>query len=394
MPQERFLEPDINLAFRPSLVAARFSEFRAITSSKEEAMSLTYDLCREDLSYYFLEKFAKKKLVNFHYRFIEDNGERVMVSGGYEPLGDVTELFANGLSERAEYGIDFSREEAELEGFLKIKAGLLEYKQKTSLVLVSPPPTSEDKKSRPGYADYSLIYFGFYDPESEEVDMYAWRNYLDLPELTKLANEHAGKRVISSEALSNDFLRNPVFKFGEEAISQHRKYLEMAGKAAEVARYRGVIDNAARELVEAVSNGADCEQLNMITADIELEFVKIVNASSSDRPVFDSKISKFQSKQEAYGYLALKYREVDRQYGVVGYENSLCGGSMFSRLDSGRQVNILDVSVLSDLVAGGLKDKYGTRQIHCETCGAAYNRDYNKLEERCRKCGGTKGIAC
>jgi len=40
------------------------------------------------------------------------------------------------------------------------------------------------------------------------------------------------------------------------------------------------------------------------------------------------------------------------------------------------------------------QDQFGTLEIHCEECGKTYNRNHGKLEEKCRYCGGTKGIAC
>ena len=41
-----------------------------------------------------------------------------------------------------------------------------------------------------------------------------------------------------------------------------------------------------------------------------------------------------------------------------------------------------------------VEDEYGTLEIHCEECGATYNRSSGKLEEKCRRCGGTRGITC
>ena len=41
-----------------------------------------------------------------------------------------------------------------------------------------------------------------------------------------------------------------------------------------------------------------------------------------------------------------------------------------------------------------VEDEYGTLEIHCEECGATYNRSAGKLEKNCRHCGGTRGITC
>jgi len=40
------------------------------------------------------------------------------------------------------------------------------------------------------------------------------------------------------------------------------------------------------------------------------------------------------------------------------------------------------------------KDQYGTLEIHCEECGATYQRTPGVLEAKCRICGGIRGIVC
>ncbi len=41
-----------------------------------------------------------------------------------------------------------------------------------------------------------------------------------------------------------------------------------------------------------------------------------------------------------------------------------------------------------------IQDRYGSLQIHCQECNTSYPRNFGKLEENCRYCGGTKGIVC
>lgn len=57
----------------------------------------------------------------------------------------------------------------------------------------------------------------------------------------------------------------------------------------------------------------------------------------------------------------------------------------------GNQIGFGNYSV-SEFAFG--EDEYGTLKIHCEECGATYQRDQGKLEENCRICGGTRGIVC
>jgi len=67
----------------------------------------------------------------------------------------------------------------------------------------------------------------------------------------------------------------------------------------------------------------------------------------------------------------------------------LSGGYQISTNSHGFQ-SVAEFGTLNN----SLEDNYGTLEIHCEECGAIYLRTPNKLEERCRCCGGTKGIAC
>ena len=56
--------------------------------------------------------------------------------------------------------------------------------------------------------------------------------------------------------------------------------------------------------------------------------------------------------------------------------------------------SFVDSSLLSTALSPNSEDQYGTLEIHCEECGATYNRNPGRLEEKCRRCGGTRGITC
>jgi len=71
--------------------------------------------------------------------------------------------------------------------------------------LISPPPSCPESSLRLGYADYSFVYFGLYDPETEGVEMFAWRNDFSLESHRRFLNEYAGEEVVSIEARINDF---------------------------------------------------------------------------------------------------------------------------------------------------------------------------------------------
>lgn len=387
MPQERTLDSNSGLAFRLSLVRERLCEFKAITASEEAAEKLTFELCREDLTFYFLEQFTKSKLVRFGYHFIEGKDGTEMVSGGYELLGDVCAIYEKAVLERERGGLDADREKAELEGFEDIKHRLIESIESgevTLVVLVSPPPTEAEKTTRPGFADYSFVYFGLFDPETKNVDMYALRNNMGLDEQTNFVNNYSGEIVISVEALPNDFLRNPIFKFGEEALKAHRQFLANTGGVGEFAKYRPAVDKAARVLVDALKNGADDERLNMMLAEIELEFVKMAKAPFLAKPELVLKVDRFMDTRAAYGYLAKKYFEVDRQFGLASFQGGSCGSSMLSQF-GGENISIFNVSAVPDLVLSFLRRQ---ESFSCPRCQGEIPSGFGITT--CPHCGYTK----
>jgi len=344
MPCERV--QDQNLAFRPLLIRRRFDELCAIGLDSDQAHQEILALCERDLTYYFLEQFAKKRLVSYSYHFeTDEQGQKQMVSAHYERFGDVCDLFANAVSERRERGQGFDREEAELSGFLKVKQNLIESTEPTSLILVSPPPPS---------SDYSFIYFGLFDPKIQKIEMYAWRNNLSLDSQRLIVNEYAEKKIISPEAHPNDFLRSPIFKTGQAALAAHDKFLEFAGAPPEnFYKYRGAISKAAKTLVDLISSGADEEILNLALADIELEFIKLVQKAPCKKPQLSTFAEHIGNVGQAYAYVLAKRQEMSDHFDLSSYSMGGCGSSIFSTISYERSLNILGISVAPDLVSGG-----------------------------------------
>jgi len=376
MPCERV--QDQNLAFRPLLVRRRFDELCAIGLDSDQAHQEILALCERDLTYYFLEQFAKKKLVSYSYHFeMDESGQRRMVSAHYERFGDVCNLFAKAVSEKREQGRAFDREEAELAGFLEIKQNLIDSTVPTSLILVSPPPLS---------SDYSFVYFGLFDPKTQKIEMYAWRNNLSLDSQRQMVNEYAGKEIISSEVHPNDFLRNPVFKAGQAAIEAHNRFLEMAGAPPEdFYKYRGAISKAAKTLVDLVRSGADEEILNLVQADIELEFVKIVQQAPCKKPVLSTFAEHIRDVGQAYAYVLAKRQAMSDHFDLSSYSMGGCGSSMFSTFNNGRNLDILGISLLPDLI---LRSSGYESFFNCPKCRGKISSGLGITT--CPHCGYTK----
>lgn len=389
MPQERTVTLD--LAFRPSLVKKRFSQLREIGVDPDRAHQETLNLCERDLTYYFLEQFAKRKLVSYGYHFVTDEfGQKKLTSANYERFGDVCSLFANAIDERKQAGLSFDREEAELTGLIKIKQAFSENNEVTSLVLVSPPSF---------HGSYSFVYFGLYDPKTEEVEMYAWRNDSDLESHRQFLNEYAQEEIVGPEAHANDFLRNPVFKVGEEAAIAHGGLLKLAGAPPEdFYQYREVIHQAAKMLVDLIKDGADDPVLNLAQANVELEFIKIIEQEGKTKPAFDSSIIDFGDYEEAHRFVILKHQVMSERFNLSAYSFGGCGTSMFSAFGQGRglSLSILGISVVPDLSRRiGDSENY----FNCPKCQGKIEAGQGITA--CPHCGYTKeqaardtGVSC
>lgn len=395
MLQEREIT-EIDFAFRPSLVRRRFEELKSFGANDQEAYTQTYDLCRRDLTYYFLEQFAKKNLVSFEYRFKDgEDGSAKMVSYHYERFGDVCGMFEKARDERQDAGLDFSREEAELEGLEKIRNQLIGSSEEASVLLISRPPDGMEKRA--GYGDYSFVYFGHFDPQERRLSMYAWRNKMSLDEHNDLYREFGGDDTLEKSD-SNDFLRSPQIKFGDEAGDVYRNLVVAAGgEAADFYEYRAEVDRAAKVLVDLAATGVSDRLMNIAQANLELDFVETVEGGKAVTPELRPKIENFSTENEAYFYVSSRRQQLDRRFDLASYSKGGCGISAFDSVGGGARgvQSILAQSVLPDLAGIAESSDYFT----CPKCDGKI--ESGKGTTTCPHCGFTKeqaasemGIAC
>ncbi len=388
---------EIDFAFRPTLVKRRYDEFRDFGFNHFESYSRTYELTRRDLTYYFLEQFAKKNLVGFEYSLHEEaDGSVKMVSTHYEQFGDVCDMFANARDERREAGLDFSREEAELEGLKKIKNRLVESDEEASVLLISRPPDEAEKRA--GYGDYSFVYFGHFDPQERRLSMYAWRNNMSIDEQKKLYKDFSQEEPVFSSMGANDFLRSPALQFGEEGKYAFDRLRFLAGyKVADFYEYRQEIDRATEVLVDLAATGASDRLMNLAQANLELDFVEIIEGGEPVSTELRPKIENFRSEDKAYFYVSSRRQQMDKRFDLASYSRGGCGVSAFASVGdrAGGTRSILARSVLPDLAGIAEFGDYFT----CPKCEGKI--DSGKGITTCPHCGYTKeqaasemGIAC
>ncbi len=359
-----------NLDFRPELYRRHFEHLEH-ESSSDIARNEVGGMIQRDLVYLFWERFTKEKLVHFSYKFADDG----VISPKYKALGDVIESYQAAIDMRKLAGKSSDREEAELSGFLKIRE-LKNSKGPKAVLLISPPD---------GCGSYSFYFFGQYDPQERQIDMYAWRNEKSLHGQRREANSVLAGNYFSSEVHPNDFLRNPIIVDGADFSVFRQDICDMPteaefleAKSKDFSKYRDGVNSLAGMLAALIANGADDKTLRLGQAKIEMAFAKWVVDGCVELPLID-----------AGQLLQDRHREFARQvYASIGgfvaqYGNQIrrfacgtCGLSVLSDLYQS-PINTL-ANLAPDLFRAGSKP--------CPNCGAALEASAQK----CDNCHMTK----
>jgi len=384
-----------DFAFRPNLANTHLDRLLRSGYSCEQAKGIIAGILERDLAYYFLEQFAKENLVHFQYRFTKDlKGEQILVSPNYEKLGDVCGLYKNAIAERKQLNKPVDREEAELEGMEAIKERLSQTDKATNFLLVSSPPPVSERDLRPGYGDYSFIFFGKFDPKTKQIDMFALRNNLSVDQQVKIVNRAAGQEVISrAEAHPNDFLRRPVFTDRSmesligvvEEISGHKLSLDFDKQIWTMERYSEHFGNFAQTLADLIAEGADEKTLQFALAAIEMEFVKWINGE----PVSVHLIN-YKMDEVIYGF-----GQLAQKYDLSGFMAGSCGASTISTFgrDNFSIPGIITLSLGPDLLLASEnyfdcpkcqgKIKSGLGITTCPHCGYTKEEAARELRVSC-----------
>lgn len=359
-----------NLDFRPELYRKHFDHLQR-ESSSNVARNEVQGMIRRDLTYLFWERFTKEKLVHFSYRFAEDG----VISPNYEALGDVIASYEAAVEMRKLEGKSSDREEAELAGFLGIR-DLKNSKESKSVLLISPPDTC---------GSYSFYFFGRYDAQDGQIDMYAWRNEKSLGQQREEASAILGGDYFSSEVHPNDFLRNPIIVDASDFSPFRRIICDMPNdgeflqaKSKDFSRYRDGVNSLAMMLSALIANGADDATLRLAQTEVEMAFVKWmvdgeVEVTEVDEGLFlPGKHREFSHKvYSSIGGFVTQYGSQARQFAC-----GTCGLSILSDLNQS-PINAL-ANLAPDLFGGGTKP--------CANCGATLEAD----AQTCDSCGMTK----
>lgn len=320
--------------FRPSLLKTHFESLINNGYSSHEAEDIILGITNRELTYLFLERYAKESLVHFSYYF---DGDR-LISPRYEAFGDIRERFREASNERIRNNEPFAREKAELEGIEQIRKEALESTLPKTFLFISPPPPAAERHFYPGYADYSFNFFGRFDPQSRVIDMFAWRNNKSLEKQTAEANALFGQEIFSSvEAHPNDFLRTPIFINSTNFEHFRQIVTDMPGnddfieaKSANYSKYQDEIAECAHMLTKLIAEGANDEILENALAQTEMEFMRMIVGK---RGTFNKIETKYLARQYHNEFTS----QVNANFAVFAqvYKNEIpkfacgsCGGSI------------------------------------------------------------------
>lgn len=329
----------------------------------------------------------KRREIQLHLRTLhnlETNlGERFNVQ-----LSTIEFTIKNGQLKSAEYdepfieivkkGVDFrkingnptdhKRERAELKGFTKIQDALTQPHIIPNFKVISVSPRGQDD------SDYKLNFFDIYDVVDKNcITMTRYASKMTYIELLQAAQQIDPIFETPTELTDSFFLSSPI-----ETMRSFEDILEV---------FHPDLQSKSTEELEKLLKA--CKPLfDLYIKDPSYDnYIAILNFS--DEFIFKPNIQHYlYEKTHEVDYLPFFANQLAKQ--PVRQVATGCGlqGGLISPYTFIFSVADFALNISTN------KDEYGTLEIHCEECGASYNRTPGKLEEKCRLCGGTKGIAC
>lgn len=295
------------------------------------------------------------------------------------------EIVQRGQKHREQQGSDeIAREKAEVTGFTVVQKILADNDFEGKAVVISPRSNQE--------SIYQHNYFDVYTKQADGIiTMSRVSCKFNYQEFYQAAVQIDPFSQIPAHHTDADFLANPLISY--KNLSEIHQIFSPAEETLTLEQ--------SQQLLE-ICNPLITSYLNALASEV-VETHLIIKLYNAILNVADDFVLKPATRRQ----LATIIRQpqtllapVIEHYGTQPVRSVVAG--------CGRQVGY---SVTNRLLSAGLtfspwsvvefattssalEDEYGTLEIHCRECGITYLRNPHKLEERCRYCGGTKGIAC
>lgn len=284
------------------------------------------------------------------------------------------EVMRRGQKFRAEKGSrDLAREHAEVVGFEKVqelfKSGSLG--DEANVIIISPRGGKN--------STYQHNFFDHYKKQKDgQITMTRLASKSTYADFRQAAAVLDQLNNLPQEPTDTDFLAHPLVTYKtEEEIKQTLNINSETLPNGELEKHKDHLKLQTNHYINTLLLGASPEVVNREYNRI----LKLAEVLLGKDPYLkeEQKIRIIKDPTQINHLSDLTLRAVAAACGL--------SGNNFSR-----PFSVADFANASF----DIKDQYGTLEIRCENpnCRAVYLRNFGRLEDNCRYCGGTKGIAC
>lgn len=322
------------------------------------------------------------KFDEFFYSVDKDTqtGQRFLTSKDSLPIRDV---YRKAIYEREKNGLSVRREVAECLGFEKLEQELLQSREGTMAVWVSPPGEKKD-----GYGDYSFTFIGqvVADENGKRVRMIPYRNVNSISEHNRYLSELTGEDINFKE--DTEFLRTPFIISQNTEFQSPEDILKKIGEKEKFDnswRNNFMRDNGylIHHFLYQVRNNYSDEDLS-----------KTLNAIEFAASQYKDKENTFLIDEGKEVFIVPSAQDYVAKWGT--YElpkvKGSCGpnGEDLSNLSTPMEFQNTFSNRTTDE-----EDEYGSLKFKCpeKSCGKENVRPRGKLLQRCQHCRSTK-VAC
>lgn len=378
------------------------SEIGTYSSSREVAYNPFFDM-RDHANFRNLSEEEQKKLRTYTRIQLETNlGERLSVrlsttrheivegricsQGEKRPFAEVIEA---GIEYRRENGnpIDFEREDAELEGFLKIESELLAEDTQVGTMILSVSPPGEEGSS------YAHNFYDIFILKKDEKGKYIEaRRYLSSLTIEEYEEKLKPLKRFSQAPNAAVFLRDPIKIEGLfESPDEVHGYLHRDNGYLEVEEYKRlmqIVEPFKENYMNTLINYPGNIELLFLSynallnqTDFALEVMRKGDKKAMERLIFSSAFH-YPTARDIYDLGMQPVRVAGGPCPGVSGGFSVFGNNL-TRANS--PFNVSEY--------GGMSDDYGPSEFECPDCHKVNRRPKNQLLSECQHCK-SQNVAC
>ncbi len=365
---------EARLAYNPRLDIEAFCKLEVLKDTlpqdqyQREQNSLL-DLTKTNL----ITSLAERLNVEIYKTTYTQNGGH-LYHGEFYPGIPFLEIVRRGQRIRESAGSqEVEREKAEVKGFEKVQELLAgdSLSEGAKVIVISPKGS--------GNSIYGHNFFDVYTKSTNgRITMSRYTSKATRQQFRGSAQELDPFSSIPENPTDADFLKNPIVTYRDVeeiklVMNEDEKTLAISDFQSLLPSLMPQIDNILKNLRQNRDQSILNQQHQSLLKSTDIASGQDGQFSKERQAEILAQMS--QNPAEIVQFLGNQpLREVKTGCGISGFTTP----------------NLFSVSEF----AKANQDKFGTLEIHCEECGAKYNRTPNKLEEKCKRCGGTKGIAC